>query len=150
MRTMILGLFGAVVTAIGGCAANKPVDDFDLRLEAATHAFGGSYQYLLVESGGKVDDGAFITMARTTGSSRLARDLGKRLAAAASEPVRMLVTGPSGDKNVQVVADALAPFGENELVGLELLYLGEPADEAAIRASVTRVGARLRFAPYAR
>jgi hypothetical protein len=146
----VLLTIALLASVLAGCAGSQPVADLDLRLEAARHAFGGRFEYLSVQSAGDVADKAFINVSRATGPSNLARELGAKLAPAArGARVRLLVTGPVGAKNVQVVSDALEVAVERPLGGLELLYLGEPADGEQVRRLIQEAGGRYRFAPYA-
>lgn len=140
-----------LAVALGGCAGlHREPDDSDLRLVAASHAFGGRFDYLFVPSEGDLADAAFVTLSRTTGASDLARALATRLAPAASRPVRFLVTGPAPEKTVQVILDALAVQHGRALPYLELLYLGDPRYARTVGDAVHALGARFRFATYAR
>lgn len=136
------------LSVLAGCAAPAPRDD-DLRIEAASHAFGGSFDYLFVESGGDAADRAFIAMSRVTGSSELAKTLAARIAAAREAPVRMLVSGPNAQKTVRVILDALDLQHGRSLPHLELLYLGDEYYAARLRGAVEALDGRFRFAPYA-
>jgi len=137
------------VLALAACAATTPPrDDLDLRLQAATAAFGGNFDYLMVGSAGRLGDTLFVNFTRVTGASKMAQALAQRLAPGASRPVRILVTGADTAKTVQVILDALDLQGERRLPHLELLYLGEPAREDRVRRAVKSHGAHFRFAPY--
>jgi len=146
----IKGIIGvAFALLLGACAATTaPRDDLDLRLQAASAAFGGSFDYLMVGSAGRLGDSLFVNFTRLTGPSKMARALARRLAPGASRPVRILVTGADTAKTVRVIFDALELQGERRLPHLEFLYLGEPAWAARVRRAVERRGARFRFAPY--
>ena len=87
-------------------------------------------------------------MSRVAGPRALARDLGSFIALAETEPVRVLVTGPSHEKTLQVVIDALSFYHGRLVPYLELLYLEEPLHEARLAKATAAVGAELRFAPY--
>ena len=134
---------------VAGCAATKaPPDDLDLRLQAAGSAFGGKFDYLFVKSAGEFADQAFITLSKTAGPSDLARDLGTRFAQAEKRPVRMLITGPSSPKTVQVIIDALSFHQGRKLPMLEILFLGAPASRARAEAAARSVDAQFAFAPF--
>lgn len=136
-----------LVGPLAGCLATKPVDDADLRLQAASAAFGGDYEYLIVGSAGKLADEAFIAISRATGPSAMARDLGTRIAPARDRPVRVMVTGADGKKTLQVIEDAFSLH--ERLPHLEFLFLGEPGDAPRVREIVEGAGATFHFAPFA-
>jgi hypothetical protein len=134
---------------LAACAATTaPPDDTDLRLQAATHAFGGRYQYLVIRSAGTFADGLFTSFNSITGPSEMARDLATRMAPAENSAVRILVTGPDARKTLGVIRDAFGFHGSGRLPGLEFLFLGEPASEAEVRKLVEAAGGRMRFAPF--
>ena len=144
-----LCLLTLIATLVAGCAATrKPPYDLDLRLQAATSAFGGKFDYLFVKSSGQVADQAFITMSKATGPSDMARALGTRFAQAEKQQVRILVTGPSSPKVAQVIVDALSFHQGRQLPMLEILFLGAPETRAEIEAAARSVGARFAFAPF--
>lgn len=138
--------FAASVT-LAGCASTRP-PDLDPRLEAATAAFGGTFEYLYVPSKGRLADRAFLAMSRVAGPHRISRDLATLMAPAEKDPVRILVTGPSEEKTLQVILDALTFYEERRIPHLEVLYLGDPAYDAVIARALTEVGATLRSARY--
>ena len=137
----------AAVLALSGCASKQP-PDLDPRLEAATAAFGGRFDYVYVPSEGRLADEVFLAMSRVAGPRKIARDLATLMAPAETELVRVLVTGPSEPKTLQVVLDALSFFEGRRIPHLELLYLGEPSQEALIARGLSELGAVLRFMPY--
>ena len=137
----------AALVGLAGCASTRP-PDLDPRLEAATAAFGGRFDYLYVPSEGRLADEAFLAMSRVAGPREIARDLASIMAPAETQPVRVLVTGPAGPKTLQVVLDALSFYEGREVPHLEVLYLGEPSHEALLARELSRIGAVLRFAPY--
>ncbi len=149
MHRTALALLAVAALAVSGCAATTaPPDDTDLRLQAASHAFGGRYEYLVIRSSGPLADRLFTNVAGITGPSDMARDLATRLAPAELQPVRILVTGPDPEKTLKVIRDALGFHRKSRLPHLEFLFLGEPAQEAEVRALVEATGGRMRFAPY--
>ena len=87
-------------------------------------------------------------MSRVAGPRKIARDLATLMAPAETESVRVLVTGPSDPKTLQVVLDALTFYEGRRIPHLELLYLGEPSHEALLARELSAVGAVLRFTPY--
>ena len=87
-------------------------------------------------------------MSRVAGPQKIARDLATLMATAETQSVRVMVTGPSKQKTVQVVLDALSFYEGRKIPHLELLYLGEPTLEALLAREVSKVGGVLRFAPY--
>ena len=133
--------------ALAGCAATAP-SDLDPRLEAATAAFGGRFDYMYVPSDGRLADEAFLAMSRVAGPSKLARDLASIMVPAEARPVRVMVTGPAGQKTLRVILDALSFYEGRRIPHLELLYLGEPSHEALLARKLSEVGAVLRFVPY--
>jgi len=137
----------AALLALSGCASKRPLD-LDLRIETATAAFGGQFDYVYVPSEGRLADEAFLAMSRVAGPRKIARDLATLMAPAETESVRVLVTGPSDPKTLQVVLDALSFFEGRRIPHLELLYLGEPSQEALLARELSEVGAVLRFTPY--
>ncbi len=137
----------AASIALAGCVTNRP-PDLDPRLEAATAAFGGKFDYVYVPSDGRLSDEAFLAMSRVAGPQKVARDLATLMAPAETEPVRVMVTGPNRQKTLQVILDALSYFEGRQVPKLELLYLGIPTYEALIAREVAAVGGRFRFAPY--
>lgn len=150
-RRSTLSVLAPVAAALllAGCAATrKPPDDTDLRLQAASHAFGGRYEYLIIHSAGQLGDTVVTGLTRLTGPSESARDLATRLIAAQRGSLRILVTGPDAAKTLQVIRDAFAFHRHNRLPGLEFLFLGDPGDEAEVRALVEHAGGTLRFAPF--
>ena len=144
-RWAALALVASVVLA--GCATPRP-PDLDPRIEAATAAFGGRFDYVYVPSEGRLADEAFVVISRVTGPRKIARDLATLMAPAETQPVRVMVTGPSGPKTLRVVVDALSYYEGRRIPHLELLYLGEPTHEAVLAREIAKVGAVLRFAPY--
>lgn len=137
----------AASVALAGCAATEP-PDLGPRIEAATAAFGGRFDYMYVPSNGRLADEAFLATSRVAGPSKLARDLASIMVAAETRPVRVMVTGPAGQKTLRVVLDAISFYGGGRLPYLELLYLGEPSHEALLARKLSEVGAVLRFVPY--
>jgi hypothetical protein len=134
---------------LAGCAATTPpADDTQARIDAASAAFGGDYDYLVVGSRGRFQDRAFVAFHRTVGPSDLARDLATHMAAAESQPVRIMVTGREVDKTRQVILDAFGFFRGLRLPHLEFLYLGTERFEPEIRRAVEGVDGRMRFAPF--
>ena len=144
-RWAVLALVASVVLA--GCATSRP-PDLDPRIEAATAAFGGRFDYVYVPSEGRLADEAFVAISRVAGPREIARDLATLMAPAETQPVRVMVTGPSGPKTLRVVVDALSYYEGRRIPHLELLYLGEPTHEAVLAREIAKVGAVLRFAPY--
>lgn len=137
----------AASIALAGCAAFQP-PDLDPRLDAATAAFGGTFDYVYVPSEGRLADEAFLAMSRVSGPQAIARDLATLMAPSETEPVRVMVTGPNALKTLQVALDALSFFEGRQVPGLELLYLGPPTHEALLAREITEIGGSLRFAPY--
>ena len=142
-----------VMTAVAlgaGCAVNQAEpDDSDLRLQAASHAFGGRFDYLIVKSAGEFSDRAFIEYSRTTGSSDLAKKLAARLAPAENQPVRIMVTGQNSEKTLRVILDALAKYRGRRLAHLQFLYLGEPGYAPRIESVIRELGGSFHFHPFA-
>lgn len=137
----------AALVAASGCASQRP-SDLDPRIEAATAAFGGRFDYVYVPSEGRLADEAFLAMSRVAGPREIARELATLMAPAETDSVRVLVTGPSDPKTLQVVLDALSFFEGRRIPHLELLYLGESSHEALLARELSAVGATLRFTPY--
>ena len=133
--------------ALAGCVTARP-PDLDPRLEAATAAFGGKFNYVYVPTDGRLADEAFLAMSRVAGPQKIARDLATLMAPAETEPARIMVTGPNELKTLQVVLDALSFYEGRQIPKLELLYLGAPTHEALLAREVAEVGGVLRFAPY--
>ena len=144
-RWAVLVLVASV--ALSGCVTSRP-PDLDPRIEAATAAFGGRFDYVYVPSEGRLADEAFIVISRVAGPRKIARDLASLMATAETQPVRVMVTGPAGPKTLRVVMDALSFYEGRRIPHLELLYLGEPIHEAVLAREISNVGAVLRFAPY--
>ena len=147
LRSGLVALVCAAMLALVACAGNGS-SDMDPRLETAKSVFGGGFDYVYVPSGGRLADEAFIAMSRVAGPRQVSRDLASTMAPAETQPVRVLVTGPSDEKTVQVVLDALSFYQGRQIPHLELLYLGNPAHEGRLAKEVAAVGAVLRFAPY--
>ena len=137
----------AASVALAGCASTK-APDLDPRLEAATAAFGGQFDYLYVPSDGRLADQAFLAMSRVAGPRQISRDLASTMAPAETQPVRVMVTGRSGEKTLKVILDALSFYEGRQVPHLEVLYLGEPSHEALLARELSKIGAVLRFAPY--
>ena len=137
----------AALVALSGCGSKKP-PDLSPRIEAATAVFGSGFDYVYVPSEGRLADEAFLAMSRVAGPRKIARDLATLMAPAENEAVRVLVTGPSDPKTLQVVLDALSFFEGRRIPHLELLYLGEPSHESLLARELSAVGATLRFTPY--
>lgn len=137
----------AISILLSGCATPRP-PDLEPRIEAATAAFGGRFDYVYVPSEGRLADEAFVVISRVVGPRQIARDLATLMATAETEPVRVMVTGPSGPKTLRVVMDALSFYEGRRIPHLELLVLGEPTHEAVLAREISKVGAVLRFAPY--
>ena len=133
--------------ALAGCATERP-RDLDPRIEAATAAFGGGFEYLYVPGGGRLADQAFLAMARVAGPRQISRDLATMFAPAETTPVRVMVTGPSEEKTLHVILDALTFYEGRRIPHLEVLFLGKPSYEARLARELSKVGAALRFAPY--
>ena len=140
-----MALIAAV--ALAGCATERP-RDLDPRIEAATAAFGGGFEYLYVPGGGRLADQAFLAMARVAGPRQISRDLATLFAPAETTPVRVMVTGPSEEKTLHVILDALTFYEGRRIPHLEVLFLGKPSYEARLARELSKVGAALRFAPY--
>jgi hypothetical protein len=149
LRRLLSAIAATALLALPGCAAlEAPPDDTDLRLEAASHAFGGRYEYFVVHSSGPLADGLYGSLGGLAGPTPIARDLAEHLQRARTQPLRLLVTGTDAAKTLQVIEEAFAVHKGERLAGLELLFLGEPRDEARIRAVVESTGGRMRFAAY--
>ena len=142
-----MALMVAASIALAGCVTARP-PDLDPRLEAASAAFGGRYDYVYVPTKGRLADEAFLAMSRVSGPQKIARDLATLMAKAETQPVRIMVTGPEEEKTLRVVLDALSFYEGRQIPLLELLYLGDPTHEALIAREVSKVGGKLRFAPY--
>ena len=138
-----------VVTAmtLAGCAGDG-LPDLDPRLEAAKAAFGGRFEYVYIPSSGRLADEAFVAMSRVAGPREVARALASIMAPAETQPVRVLVTGPSNEKTLRVVIDAFSFYEGRKIPHLELLYLGDSSYEARVGKVVSAVGGTLRFTPY--
>ena len=147
LRSGLVAPVCAAMLALVGCAGNG-LSDLDPRLETAKSAFGGGFDYVYVPSSGRLADEAFVAMSRVAGPREISRDLASTMAPAETQPVRVLVTGPSDEKTVQVVLDALSFYQGRQIPHLELLYLGDPAHEGRLAKELAAVGAVLRFAPY--
>ena len=136
------------VLLVACTASRAPIDDSDLRLQAASHAFGGRYDYLIVTASGLWKDQAVLGIGRILGPNQLSRDLATRLLKAVNTPVRMLVTGHNRQKTVQVIRDAISFVRQQQLAQLEFLFLGHADDAGEIRRLVEQVGGRYRFAAF--
>lgn len=146
-RWATLALAASVVLA--GCASTTvPPSDRGPRLAAAKEAFGGRFDYLYVPSKGRLADEASLVISRVAGPGDLARDLASSMAPAETQPVRLMVTGQSGEKTLRVVLDALSFHQGRRLPYLEVLYLGEPSHEALLAREFAAIGATFRFSPY--
>ena len=150
MTTAIFrGVVVALTLAISACASTRPPpDDTDLRLQAANHFFGGRYEYLVIHSAGEFADALFLNTRQISGLSQVARDLAAQLAQAQNASLRIMVSGADRKKTLAVIRNAFAVHAGTQLPGLEFLFLGEPADEATVRALVELMGGVLRFAPF--
>ena len=144
-RSAALALVASM--ALHGCATPE-APDLDPRVEAATAAFGGGFDYVYVPSKGRLADEAFLSMSRVAGPQKVARDLATLMAPAETEAVRVMVTGPNEEKTLQVILDALSFYEGRRIPKLDLLYLGSPTHEARLARELSKVGAKLRFAPY--
>ena len=134
---------------IGACASTQPPpDDTDLRLQAARHFFAGRYEYLIIHSAGQLADTLFVQTTELSGPSQMAQDLATRLALAEKTTLRIMVSGADRQKTLDVIRDAFAVHGSDQLPGLEFLFLGEPKDETTVRKLVESVGGVLHFAPF--
>ena len=149
MTRPIVILAAIISMTLGGCAAMQaPPDDSDLRLQAATHAFGGGFAYMIIHSSGSLGDSVFLNLSRVAGTTPLARELSARLALAEHGELRILVSGQDAQKTLDVIRDAFADHGQGRLPGLEFLFLGEPGHAATVRRLVEAAGGRMRFAPF--
>ena len=147
--TMLRTVLIVLTLSISACASTQaPPRDTDLRLQAANHFFGGRFEYLIIHSAGQFGDAVFNRTSRITGASEMARDFATRLAHAEKSKLRILVSGADRQKTLNVLRDAFAFHASSRLPGLELLFLGEPQDEAEIRELVKSVGGIFRFAPF--
>ena len=144
-RWIALALAASI--ALAGCATAGP-PDLDPRLEVATAAFGGRFEYVYVPSKGRLADEAFLAMSRVAGPQKIARDLATLMAKAETQTVRVMVTGPEEEKTQQVVLDALSFYEGRQIPYLELLYLGDPPQETRLARAISEVGAVLRLAPF--
>ena len=142
-----MALVVAASIALAGCVTARP-PDLDPRLQAASAAFGGQYDYVYVPTKGRLADEAFLAMSRVSGPQKIARDLATLMVTAETQPVRIMVTGPEEEKTLRVVLDALSFYEGRQIPHLELLYLEDPTHEALIAREVSKVGGKLRFAPY--
>ena len=142
-----MALVVAASIALAGCVTARP-PDLDPRLQAASAAFGGQYDYVYVPTKGRLADEAFLAMSRVSGPQKIARDLATLMVKAETQPVRIMVTGPEEEKTLRVVLDALSFYEGRQIPHLELLYLGDPTHEALLAREVSKVGGKLRFAPY--
>ncbi len=139
----------AAIVLVAGCATQiKQAEPTDQRIEMAKNAFGPGFDYMIIESGSKLADSAFVSLFKTGAQSDLSRKLFARLAPAESKPTRFMVSGENPDKTAQVIVEALSFAPQNGLPYLELLYLGEQKHVQEIEEAVKRVGGKLRFAPY--
>lgn len=134
--------------AIGGCASTPDVADREVRIGAAAAAFDRPFTYFYIPSEGAIEDTAFIAMSKTTGSSGMARQLAGLMSAASQSPLRVVVTGPSREKNERVVLDAVAALAGKSLPRLQFLFLGNATYEAKIRSAIEPLDAEFFFAPY--
>jgi len=145
-NSLWLMLFSVLLSA---CAATQaPIDDSDLRLQAASQAFGGRYDYLIVTADGRWADQAAVGLSQVFGPNQLSRDLASRLMKANTQPVRMLVSGINRQKTLQVIRDAFSILSPQQLPQLELLLLGHADDAPEVRQLVEKAGARFRFAAF--
>ena len=134
---------------LSACAATQaPIDDSDLRLQAASQAFGGPYDYLIVPASGPWADSAVVSAGQIFGPNQLSRDLATRLLKAATGPVRMLVSGHNRQKTLQVIRGAFSLIHRHDLGQLEFLFLGHAGDAPVVRQLVTAVGGHFRFADF--
>ena len=149
MKPALIAMFALVLaTGLTACGGTAPrLDDSDQRISLAARTFGGSFDYLYVPTEGAMKDAAFITTSRI-GRSDLSRSLATRFAPAERSPVRILVTGPTPEKTLQVVLDALSFHRDGGLPGLELLFVGDSASAAAMAPVVEAKGGRFRHALY--
>ena len=147
LRNRLAVLVCAASLMLVGCAAKGP-PNLDPVLESAKAAFGGTFEYIYIPSHGRLADEAFVAMSRVAGPRQIARDLASTIAPAETQAVRVLVTGPSNDKTLQVVLDALSYYEGRRVPHLEMLYLGNPVYEEELANAVAAVGGVLKFAPY--
>ncbi len=144
---LLLPVLGSVFLC--ACTATRaPIDDSDLRLQAASHAFGGHYDYLIVTASGRWKDQAALGVGRILGPNQLSRDLATRLLKAAKSPVRILVSGHNRQKTLRVIQDAFSFVRRQRLAQLEFLFLGHADDAEAVRRMVGQVGGRYRFKAF--
>ncbi len=143
--------FGFVLlcTLITACSATRtPVDDSDLRIQAASHAFGGSYDYLIVTASGRWKDQAALGIGQIIGPNQLSRDLASRLLKAENQPLRIVVSGQNREKTLRVITDAFSFIRQQRLTQLEFLFLGHPGDSEQVSKLVAQTGGQYRFATF--
>ena len=140
-----LALALAASVALAGCVTARP-PDLDPRLDAASAAFGGGFDYVYVPSDGRLADEAFLAMSRVAGPQKIARDLATLMATAETQSVRVMVTGPSKQKTVAGGSGcALVLRGTpNPSSGAALSRRTDPRGPACTRGVRGRGGAPIR------
>jgi hypothetical protein len=132
MRWM-LAVMMSVVVLLSGCATFSQQSAAPL---AARVLGPDTITYWVDAPGNPVSLALLHSALAAHSASSLVSDLSGLIATSLKEPTRIAVAGRNSGLTAQVIELALAEVPAAELPGLQLLFIGDRADAAAVRAAV--------------
>jgi len=101
-----------------------------------------------VPSSGMVADETFISLSKTAGPSRIAKDVGEILGSPEMKGKKILLYGPNSKKTSRVAIDALDLSKETDLTGFTFLFCGDKSDFERIKKEAVSFEGDLIFVEH--
>jgi hypothetical protein len=148
MKHRLLVLMLTMLSVIQAPAIPAQDSDAQARAQAAAKATASNFHFFYVPSSGLIADQTFITVSRTKGPSAMAKQLAKGIRGSDTEPLFVAVSGPSSEKTVQVIQDALKSTNKKSLPMLTLIFVGGDDAAKTLEADVKGIQAAFVYVRY--
>jgi len=148
MKHVLLASMLILLSSLQTQPAAAQNSDAQARAQAAAKAVSGSFNFFYVPSSGAIADQTFIAMSKTKGPSGIAKQLGKGISHSDTESLVVAVSGPSSDKTVQVIQDAIRSTGKKSLPKLKLIFVGNDDGAKTLDADLKSLEAAFVYVNY--
>jgi len=148
MKHVLLASLLILLSSMQMQPATAQNSDVQARSQAAAKAVSGNFNFFYVPSSGTIADLTFITTSKTKGPSTIAKQLGKGIGHSDTEPLLVAVSGPSSEKTVQVIQDAIKSTGKKSLPKLTLIFVGNDDGAKTLDADLKAVDAAFVYVHY--
>jgi len=103
------------------------------------------YAIVWIPSRGTTKDATFISMSKTGGPSKMAKEIAKLLPDAKSKNLALVIGGLNDSKNIQVINDAFDLNSENDLKSMQMVFAGNTKHRQALTQKTKSLGIEFYF-----